>query len=203
MDTMFTSLQLALWSFKIVLCNKDCDLKLCKDLSDYIKNADDCRGTAAVYRSYTQVLSMIPLPAAGISKIYSGNYFDAVFEILEDVIALLSICHCCCLCDTRNVDDDPLLACGAFWSFLLAVINVVRYVICQALTESYQLSYELSLMITSLAISLVFCCCGCANNRCWIASLILNVIAVGLMEMIRDFYMATYSDTDGNGCPFV
>ena len=196
-----------MWSFKIVLCNKECDLKLCKDVNDYIKNADDCRGTAAaVYRSTTQALSIIPL--SGINKIYSGNYFDAVFEVLEGVIALISIFYCCCCCcnfdDVCKDDDHPLLAWGTILSFLLAFIDVVRYVISEASIESFQL-YEFSLMITSIVIFLVFFCCGfhSANKSCWIASFILNVIAVGLMEMIRDIYMATISDSDGNGCPFV
>jgi len=80
-------------NFKIVLCNKDCDLKLYKDVNDYIKNVDDCRGKAAVsYRLTTIILSMIPL--SGISKIYSRNYFDAVFEGLEGGITLFSIFQC-------------------------------------------------------------------------------------------------------------
>ena len=194
-----------MWSFKIVLCNKDCDLKLCKDVNDYIKNADDCRGTAAVsYRSTTIILSMIPL--SGINKLYSGNYFDAVFEGLEGVIALISICKCYCCCryldDVRKDDNHPLLACRACRSFLLILINVARYVISEVSTESLQL-YEFSLMMTSIVIPLLFFCCGCVKKKCWFVSIILNLITVGLMEVTRDIYMATYSDSDGNGCPFV
>ena len=198
-------LSVVMWSFKIVLCNKDCDLKLCKDVSDYIKNADDCRGTAAVvYRFTTQALSMIPL--TGINNFYSGNYFNAVFEVLEGVIVLFSLRQCCRLNDVLHTDDDPLLACRpyAFWSFLLAVINVVRYVTICLSTKSFQL-YEFSLMLTTVVIFLLFYCCarGCANKKCWIVSSVVNAIVVALMEIARDIYMTSYSDSDGNGCPFI
>ena len=73
-----------MWSFKVVLCNKDCDLKSCRSVDDYIKNLDSCRGTAAVYRYTTVALSMIPL--TGISNFYSGNTFDAVFKLANSTI---------------------------------------------------------------------------------------------------------------------
>ena len=78
-----------MWSFKIVFGNKDCDLKSCKSVDDYINNLDDYRGTAAVYRYFTVGLSMIPL--TGISNFYSGNSFNGVFELAEGLIALFSI----------------------------------------------------------------------------------------------------------------
>ena len=48
-----------------MLGHEDCDLKSCKNVDDYIKNLDDCRGTAAVYRYFTVRLSMIPLTGFG------------------------------------------------------------------------------------------------------------------------------------------
>ena len=191
-----------MWSFKTVLCNKDCDLKLCKNVDDYIKNFDDCRGTAAVNRIITIGLSMIPL--TGISNFYCGNIFDGVFELAEGLIALLSICcgciYCCDEIQYRNDDSCiPLLVC---WSLLLAAISIVRCVVCTILTNSFEL-YEFSLAMTTVVISLIFCCCGCADRRCLIVSAIVNMIAVGLMEIIRDVYMASYNENDGNGCPFV
>jgi len=56
---------------------------------------------------------------------------------------------------------------------------------CEASIELFQL-YEFSLMMTSLVISLLFYGCGCANKICWVVSLILNVTAIGLMEMVRN-----------------
>ena len=77
-----------------------------------------------------------------------------------------------------------------------------RCIVCTVLTNSFEV-YEFSLAMTTVVISLIFCCCGCAERKCWIASAILNVIVVGLMETIRDVYMASYNENDGNGCPFV
>ena len=184
-----------------MLGNKECDLKLCKDVSEYIKNTDGCRGTAGVYKNITIGLSFIPL--TGISNFYRGNHFDGIFEIIEGLIALFGICCCWCYySDTARHnhynDDHPLLFWELFWSILLAVINIVRYAICQsASADSFKL-YEFSLMTTTLVISLISCCCG-ENKRCWVASVIINAAVVGLMELIKDVCL----DTDGNGCPFL
>ena len=196
-----------MWSFKIVLCSKDCDLKLCKSLKDYINNIDECRGTAAVYRSTTIGLSLIPL--TGFGNFYSGNKFDGAFKIAEGIIALLSICCCCAYVNgSPHNDDDLILACELFWSVLLMAVNIVRYAMCIASTnsfDSYNYAYEFCLMMTTMAISLIFGCCGCASRRKrpWIVSAILNVIVVILMETIRDVYMAANYENDWNGCPFI
>ena len=193
-----------MWNFKIVLCNKDCDLKSCRSVDDYINNLDNCRGTAPVYRHTTIALSKIPL--TGISNFYSGNTFDGVFELVEGLVALFSICCCtCCLycCEgfQHRHDDNPVLYCQLFWSLLLAAINIVRYVIC---TNSFEISYEFFLAMVTVVIPLIFCRCGCVvEKRCLIASAIVNVIVVGLMEMIKDGYMAANNENDGNGCPFI
>ena len=110
---MYTYTHVVMWSFKIVLCNKDCDLKSCKNVDDYITNLDDCRGTAAVYRYFSIGLGMIPL--TGICNFYSGNNFDGVFELVEGLVALFSIwCGCIYCCDEiqhRNDNTHPLLVC--------------------------------------------------------------------------------------------
>ena len=62
----------------------------------------------------------------------------------------------------------------------------MRYVICAISTNSFEFSYELSLAMITTVILLIFCCCGCAEKRCFIASAIVNVTVVVLMEMIRD-----------------
>ena len=181
-----------------MLSNKECDLKLCKDMSEYIKNTDGCRGTAGVYKNITIGLSLIPL--TGISNFYCGNHFDGIFEIIEGLIVLFAICGCCCYSHNNrvhNADDIPFFFCESFWSFLLAAINIVRYAILASTDPSKP--YEFSLMMTSLVISLIFCFCGCANKKCWVVSIIINAIVVGLMEVIRDVYM----ENDGNGCPFI
>ena len=188
-----------MWSFEIVLGNKDCDLKSCRSVDDYIKNLDNCRGTAAVYRYFAVGLSVIPL--TGISNFYSGNIFDGAFELVEGLVALISICCCCVYCFNEDqCDDNPLLF---FWSFLLATINIVRCIICALSTNSFEFSYELSLAMVTAVISIILCCCGCAEKRCVIASVIVNVIVVVLMEMIKDFYMAVTNENDGNGCPII
>ena len=193
-----------MWSFKIVLGNKECDLKLCKDVSEYIKNTDGCRGTTGVYKSLAIGLSLIPL--TGISNFYCGNILNGIFEAIEGLIILFAIGCCCCYFCEDTLDDNidiPFLLCESFCSLLLAAINILRYAICQLDSiDSFKL-YEFSLMMTSLAISLIFCCCGYADKRGWITSIIINAIVVGLMEVIRDVYMDIYNENDGNGCPFI
>ena len=146
------------------------------------------------------------IPLTGICNFYSGNNFDGVFELVEGLIALFSICcgciYCCDEIQHRNDDTHPLLVCELACSLLLAAISIVRCVICTVLTNSFEL-YEFSLAMTTVVISLIFCCCGCADRRCLMASTIVNVIVVGLMETIRDVYMASYNENDGNGCPIV
>ena len=58
-------------------------------------------------------------------------------------------------------------------------------------------------MMTTLVISIISCCCGCADKRCWIISAIVNITVIELMEMARDVYIAVYSEKDGHGCPFI
>ena len=94
-----------MWSSKIVFGNKDCDLKSCRSVGDYIKNLDDCRGTAAVYRYFTVGLSMIPL--TGISNFYSGNSFDGAFELVEGLVAIWCGCIYCCDEFQRRDDSSP------------------------------------------------------------------------------------------------
>lgn len=181
--------------------SKDCDLKLCKDVNEYINNFDECRGTAGVYRYLTVGLSVIPL--TGIGNVYSGNTFDAVFELLEGMVALVAICAFCGYCaDDMPNDCHPALVCESICSFLLVIINVVRYAICQASADSFML-YEFSLLTTTTIITFVFSCCGCcAEKRCFIV-LFINVIVVIVMEVIRDIYNASYNENDWNGCPFI
>ena len=198
-----------MWSFKIVVSNNDCDLKSCKNVDDYIKNLDECRGTAAVYRYTTAALSVIPL--TGIGNFYSGRKFDAVFEIIEGIIALLVTCCCCCAYCLDNLhhhnddDDNPLLCCELFWSLLLAVVSIVRCIMCtETSIENFDLlelfnHYEFYLAMVTVVISLIFCCCGCVNRRCWITSAILNVIVVAVMEISRDLYVAFKHEND----PFI
>ena len=209
-DVMAFCIYVVMWSFKIVVCNNDCDLKSCKNVDDYIKNLDECRGTAAVYRYTTAALSFIPL--TGIGNFYSARKFDAVFEIIEGIIAFLTVCCCCAYCcdDLRGRDDDnPLLGFELLLSFLLAVVSIVRCIMCTAASiENFDLlellyHYEFYLSMVTVVISLIFCCCGCAERKCWIASAILNVIVVAVMEIIRDVYMAINNENDGNGCPFI
>ena len=188
-----------------MLSSKDCDLKSCKNRQDYINNIDECRGTAAVYRSITVGLSFFPL--MGVGNFYSGNIFDGTFKVVEGIMAILSLCCCCIyICDSPHHDVEPIIACECFWSLLLMAVNIVRYTICIVSTKSLDpYVYELSLMMTTMAISLIFSCCGCASGekRCWIASAIVNVIVVVLMETARDVYMAKYYENDWNGCPFI
>ena len=192
-------------SFKSVPCTKDCDLKSCKDLNEYIQNIDKCRGTAGVYRLTTKVLSFIPF--TGSSNFYSGYKFSAVFELIEGIIILLLMCYygcCCCVCDdTTNDEKWSLLAFGSFWSFLLTAINILRFAICEALAGSFELNYEFFLMMTTLVISIISSCIGCADKRCWIVSTIVNITVIELMEMARDVYIAIISENDGHGCPFI
>ena len=193
-----------MWSFKSVLCTKECDLKSCKDLSDYIQNVDKCRGTAAVHRYTTKLLSFIPF--TGISNFYSGNKFSAVFEVIEGVtVVFLIFCCCCCCCSDTLSDHEKqhLLAFGSLWSILITAINIVRYVICDALAGSFELNYEFSLMVTSLVISIISCLCGWGDKRCWIITTFINIIVIGVMEVARDVYMASNSENDGYGCPFI
>ena len=195
-----------MWNFKSVPCTKDCDLKSCKDLNDYIQNVDKCRGTAGVYRLVTKLLSFIPF--TGASNFYSGNKFSAVFELIEGIVVLILLftcCSCCCCCFNNTVTNDEkqsLLAIASMWSFLLTAINIVRFVICEALADSFELNYELALMMMTLVLSIISCCCGWADERGWIVSTIVNIILIELVEMARDVYIAVYNEKDGHGCPF-
>ena len=192
-----------MWSFKIV-CSKECDLKSCKSLDDFIKNLDDCRGNAAVKKYIAVVLSVIPL--TGLGNFYSGNKFDGIFELAEGIIVLISICCCCihCRCDENGDDSYEMFTCELFCSYLLMLINIVRFMVYAALTYSFD-SYKFCLMITTVVISLIFSCCGCATKEkiCWIAPIIVNVVVVVLMELIRDVYIAASNENDWNGCPFI
>ena len=195
-----------MWSFKSALCAKDCDLKACKDVSDYIKNLDECRGTAGVYRYISIGLSFIPF--TGISNFYSGNDFSAVFELAEGVIALILICFCyriCCDDYLSDEDETILLACESIWNFVLAAINILRFVICEALADSLELNYEFFIMMITLAIAAIYCYCGVVsgNKRRWMVGAIINVIVIGVTEVARDVYIATYSENAGDGCPFI
>ena len=192
-----------MWNFKSVVCTKECDLKSCKNLNDYIRNLDECRGTAVVYRYIAVGLSFIPF--TGISNFYSGNDFSAVFELAEGILLILLCCFCWCCCNDDLSDDDEmiLLACESVWSFLIAAVNIVRFVICEALADSLELNYEFFVMLITLVIAIVSCFGGCVEKRCWMAGAILNVIVIGLMEVTRDVYMAINSENAGNGCPFI
>ena len=193
-----------MWSFKSVPCTKDCDLKSCKDLNDYIQNVDKCRGTAAVYRYTTKILSFIPF--TGSSNFYSGYKFSAVFELIEGIVVLLFISCCCCCCCSDTLSNDEkwsLLALDSIWSFLLTIISIVRFAICEALAGSFDLNYEFYLMMTTLVISIISFCCGCVDKRCWIISAIVNITVIELMEMARDVYVAINNENDGHGCPFI
>ena len=176
---------LVLWSFKSVVCMKDC-------------------GSAAVYRYAAIELSFIPF--TGISNFYSGNNFSAVFEVIEGVVVLILICSCCCCYHDHSISDDEkesLLAMNSVGSFILTAINILRCIICEASAGSFELNYEFSLMLTTLVITVISCCCGCAEKRSWVVTTFINIIVIGVMEVARDVYVATTSENDGNGCPFI
>ena len=190
-----------MWSFKSVLGTKECDLKACKDVSDYIKNLDECRGTAGLYRYMAVGLSFIPL--TGISNFYSGDDFSAVFELAEGIMALILICcfsWCCCIDDD---DEAFILLCESLWSFILAIINILRFIICEALADSLEFNYECFVMVVTLAFAIISCCGGCIDKRCWMACAIMNIIVVGVMEVVKDIVMGMYGENAGNGCPFI
>ena len=60
-------------------------------------DTNGCRSTGGVDRLTTEQLSLVPF--FGLSSFYKGNKFDGCCEVINSVMAVISILACCCHTD--------------------------------------------------------------------------------------------------------
>ena len=182
-----------LWCISSGYC---CSKLLCKTWGEYFFDSNGCRSIGAVDRFTTESLSLVPF--FGLSSFYKGNMFDGFCEVINAVMAVISILACCC-CHT----DRHTSVVARYIAVVIVVLDLAK-VFHMAAAGSVD-KYEIAVIITSILLIYLYCCCaGCTDAEVYgIIPALLVTIATGGLETLRDYYLARNNDKDGFDCPFI
>ena len=173
-----------------------CSKTLCETWSNYFSDLNGCRSIGAVDRVTTEVLSYVPF--VGLSNFYMGYKFNGFCELFNAVMMIISILGACS-CHKRGSD-----AIGGYIGIFTVILDLVK--IIHMFTMGSADTYEIVLMIISIALIYLYCssCVDCTNDEAYCIILAIFVtVATGILETVRDVYVAAYYDRDGNDCPFI
>lgn len=140
------------------------------------------------------------MPFIGLSSFYKGNKFDGWCELINSAMTVISIIAACC-CHTR---DSNCVA--VYIAIITIVIELTK--IFHMMTIGSADMYEIAILIISIILVYLYCCCVDYNNNmhteaCGIIPAILVTLTTGALETFRDVYTAANYDNDGNDCPFI
>ena len=137
------------------------------------------------------------MPFFGLSSLYRGNTFDGWCEVINAVMAVISLLTCCCCHIDRGADD--IAVCIVYVTVFLDLVKVYHMVAMESVD-----GYEIAVIISSILLILYCCCASCMRTRVYCTIPVLLVtIATGILETIRDYYTAANNNKDGSGCPFI
>lgn len=181
---------IVLWCINSGCC---CSEIVCKTWEDYFSDTTGCRSNGAVDRLTTELMSLIPF--SGLSNFYKGNKFDGWCEVINAVMAVISILAACS-CHTH--DADCIAAYIAIGTILLDFAKIIHMIAIGSAD-----TYEIVIMITSIIFIYLYCCAAGAKVYGINPATLIVTIATGALETFRDIYTAAYNDKDGNDCPFI
>ena len=173
-----------------------CSELLCKTWGEYFGDTNGCRSGGAVDRLTTKHLSLVPF--FGLSSLYRGNVFDGYCEVINAVMAVISILACCCCHAVRNTN-----VVAAYIAFVTVILDLAKVIHMAAMGSVDE--YEIVVIIISILLIYLYCCCAASmrDEAYGIIPALLVTIATGILETFRDYYTAANNDKDGSGCPFV
>ena len=155
----------------------------------------NCSEKGTVIKSIAFTLSFIPF--LGLSNFYIGHYFSGVFELVQGIFTVASICmcfSCICTCKERikTVIKTTLL-------ILLLLCNVLEFIhmLCSETFEVYVIILTISLFV----IVLCRCCCGMfftnISTLVTVLTVVLNTLGDALMvwlDGVQDRYGCSFVD---------
>ena len=172
-----------------------CSEVLCKTWYDYVWDINGCRSNGGVDRLTTKKLSCVPF--IGFSSFYRGNIFDGCCEVINTVMAVVSLLTP--LCCTRHITNGI--------SVYIAVVTIIL-----DLAKIYHIiiigpvdMYEIVILIASYILFILYCR-YLETTHVRVNGIILALlvtITTGIIETFRDAYTAEYNSRDGSDCPFV
>ena len=173
-----------------------CSELLCKTWGEYFSDTNECRSGGAVDRLTTKYLSRVPF--FGLSSLYRGNMFDGWCEVINAVMAVISLLTCCC-CHTDH-RADRIAVCIAY---VTAILDLAKFIHMAAMGSVDK--YEIFVIIASiLLICLYYRCASCMRSEAYgICAALVVTFGTGILETLRDLYTAAYDEKDGNDCPFI
>ena len=159
-------------------------------------DTNGCRSSGGVDRLTTEYLSLVPF--LGLSSFYKGNKFDGYCELINAMMAVISILACCC-CHT----DRHTSVVARYIAAVIVILDLAKVFHMAAIGSVDK--YEIAVIITSILLIYLYCCCaGCTDAEVYgIIPALLVTIATGVLETLRDYYSATNNDKDGFDCPFI
>lgn len=146
-------------------------------------------------RFTTEYLSFVPI---GLSNFYKGHKFDGWCEVINAVMAAISVLAACCCYTHRNTD------CIAAYIAIVTIILDLAKVIHMIANGSADVC-EIVVMIASILLIYLYCCCvdHMRGEVYGIIPAALVTVATVALEAFRDIYTAAYNDKDGSDCPFI
>ena len=188
-----------MWCINSGYCCSD-SKTLCKTWDDYINDLNLCRTNGPVDYFTTSFLSI--LSCFGLSSFYIGNYFTGVCELVNGIMALMSIfASCFCYNSWRNQHDNNATSTALLVGIVIAILDIAK-VLYMANTGSVEI-IEIIVMI----ISIIIVCTHCTENdtnRCHgIITTLFITMMTAVLETIRNIYAVQHYGRDGNGCPLV
>ena len=141
-------------SFVCVNLDYCCSKDTCKTWDDYINDLNKCRTNGAVDRLTATFLSF--LSCFGLSNFYMGNPVAGIFEIINSIMALISIfAICVCYDSSKNKHDSNATFTALIVGTGIAILDLAKFM-HMAATGSIE-SIEITVMITSIIIVCIHC----------------------------------------------
>ena len=161
------------------------------NICDYLPwstdNAQNCT-EGRIERSTLFAVSFMPL---GVGQFYSGDYFNGIFELAENVIAITSLLVWY-YCKRQNVKllSDILLTTALVSCCAIEIIHMI----C---SKQVEVLYIITMFI-SLTLTCTLRCCCCNNLT------VIVTISTMCFLIASDTFMVWYfKEVDGYGCPLI
>lgn len=142
-----------------------------------------------IKRSTLFAVSLIPL---GFGKFYSGYYFNGLFELVQGLIAIISVLvwYYCCKRPKVKWLSDILLTLGLFLCYAIEVTHMI----C---SKQFELFYIIMLVISLTLTFALRCCCCCCND---LITVIVTISTMCLLTVGDAFVVQFFKEVDGHGC---